>query len=86
MGSVHVWKSELYDNKLGCVSEFGKGVVELLNPNNGERILDLGCGTGDLAYEIEKTGAAVTGMDLSNAMYREGANEISGYSFYRRQC
>jgi trans-aconitate methyltransferase len=68
MGSVHVWKSELYDNKLGYVSEFGKGVVELLNPTKGETILDLGCGTGDLAYEIEKTGAAVTGLDLSNTM------------------
>jgi ubiquinone/menaquinone biosynthesis C-methylase UbiE len=68
MSSIHVWKTELYDNKLGYVSEFGKGVVELLNPTAGEKILDLGCGTGDLAYEISKIGANVTGMDLSTDM------------------
>lgn len=68
MSSSQVWKSDLYDNKLGFVSQFGKEVVELLNPLCGEKILDLGCGTGDLAYEIAKTGATVTGMDLSTEM------------------
>ncbi|WP_090673911.1 methyltransferase domain-containing protein [Paenibacillus tianmuensis] len=58
--------------KLGYVSEFGKGAVELLNPAKGERILDLGCGTGDLAYEINQTGAAVTGLDLSDAIGENG--------------
>jgi hypothetical protein len=46
MSSIHVWKAELYDNKLAFVSDFGKGVVELLNPIREEKILDLGCGTG----------------------------------------
>lgn len=68
MSSIHVWQTELYDKKLDFVSEFGKGVVALLNPKQGETILDLGCGTGDLAYEISKAGAAVTGMDLSTPM------------------
>ncbi|MFB6367447.1 class I SAM-dependent methyltransferase [Paenibacillus elgii] len=81
MGSVHVWKSELYDNKLGYVSEFGKGVVELLNPTKGERILDLGCGTGDLAYEINQTGAAVTGLDLSDAMIEKAQKKYPDIHF-----
>lgn len=81
MSSVHVWKSELYDNKLGYVSEFGKGVVELLNPTKGESILDLGCGTGDLAFEIKKTGADVTGLDLSNAMIKKAQKKYPEIKF-----
>ncbi|MNB78641.1 Trans-aconitate 2-methyltransferase [compost metagenome] len=73
MASVHVWKSELYDSKLGYVSQFGRGVIDLLNPAEGERILDLGCGTGDLAYELTKAGADVTGMDLSGEMIGKAA-------------
>ncbi|REE78681.1 trans-aconitate methyltransferase [Paenibacillus taihuensis] len=68
MSSIHVWQTELYDKKLDFVSEFGKGVVELLNPTQGETVLDLGCGTGDLADEISKAGADVIGMDLSASM------------------
>lgn len=52
MSSINVWNADLYDDKLSFVSIFGKGVVELLQPKRGEKILDLGCGTGDLSYEI----------------------------------
>jgi len=68
MSSGQFWKTELYDNKLGFVSEYGKEIVELLSPAPGEKIFDLGCGTGDLAYEISKSGATVTGMDYSAEM------------------
>lgn len=40
------WNAEHYDDKLAFVSEFGKGIVSLLQPKTGENILDLGCGTG----------------------------------------
>lgn len=68
MNSVNVWNADLYDDKLNFVSNFGKGIVELLQPQKSERILDLGCGTGDLTYEISKSGAVVTGMDSSDEM------------------
>jgi len=68
MDSSQVWKSELYDRRLSFISEFGKDVVELLNPQKGESILDLGCGTGDLAYEISNYGASVVGLDYSKEM------------------
>jgi ubiquinone/menaquinone biosynthesis C-methylase UbiE len=50
------------------VSELGKSLVEMLGPKQGEKILDLGCGTGDLANEIAKMGAKVVGMDVSPDM------------------
>lgn len=68
MCSENIWNADLYDDKLNYVSHFGKGIVELLRPQKGERILDLGCGTGDLSYEISKSGAMVTGMDASTQM------------------
>jgi ubiquinone/menaquinone biosynthesis C-methylase UbiE len=82
MSSIHVWKTELYDNKLGYVSELGKGVVELLNHQKGEKILDLGCGTGDLAYEISKTGANETGMDLSREMIGKAREKYPEIHFF----
>lgn len=37
-------------------------------PREGERILDLGCGTGHLTNQIAARGATVIGLDKSTAM------------------
>ncbi|MBS4177450.1 methyltransferase domain-containing protein [Lederbergia citrea] len=66
--SKNTWDSALYDEKINFVSQLGKGVVDLLDPQKGERILDLGCGTGDLTNEIAKSGAIPLGIDLSEQM------------------
>jgi trans-aconitate 2-methyltransferase len=42
--------------------------VELLDPQDGEKILDLGCGTGDLTDIIAQSGACVRGIDSSCSM------------------
>jgi trans-aconitate methyltransferase len=68
MGDIHEWKPELYDDKFGLVSQYGKDMLDILNVQQGERILDLGCGTGDLSHEISQLGASVIGMDLSEEM------------------
>ncbi len=43
--------------------------LDLLNPfaHPGMRLLDLGCGQGDLALELARRGLAVTGFDISPA-------------------
>jgi trans-aconitate methyltransferase len=81
MNSINVWNAELYDKNLGFVSEFGKGVVELLNPQRGEKILDLGCGTGDLTYEIAKAGSTVFGIDLSQSMIEKARQKYPKIRF-----
>lgn len=43
-------------------------MLELLGPGKGERILDLGCGTGQLTADIAATGAQVVGLDSSPEM------------------
>lgn len=77
----HSWASEHYDQKLSFVSEMGRGVVELLDPVEGERILDLGCGTGDLTQEIAASRARVTGMDLSRSMLEKARLKYPNLNF-----
>lgn len=62
------WNARLYDDKHNFVFKFGEDVVQLLNPREGERILDLGCGTGYLTNVIAQAGARVIGIDKSPAM------------------
>ncbi len=68
------WNAALYDDKHKFVSNFGEDLVSLLNPQKGESILDVGCGTGDLAHDISKSGATVTGIDAAQSMI-EAAKE-----------
>ena len=64
------WDASRYDSAHSFVWERGRGVVELLAPAPGERILDLGCGTGHLTAYIAKSGAEVVGTDSSDDMVR----------------
>lgn len=64
---VH-WQAEAYDESMSFVSSYGKGVMDWLNPREGELIVDFGCGTGDLAAQIAASGAQVLGVDISPEM------------------
>ena len=66
--TVGAWDADLYDSKHAFVSEYGLELVEMLAPQPGERILDLGCGTGRLAAEISKAGAQAVGVDIDPSM------------------
>ncbi|NQE34558.1 Trans-aconitate 2-methyltransferase [Microcoleus sp. IPMA8] len=46
----------------------GESLVELLAPQDGEKILDLGCGTGELTERIAQSRACVRGIDSSCSM------------------
>jgi len=62
------WNATKYNKHADFVSVLGMPVVELLNPQANEKILDLGCGDGTLAVEIEKYGVNVVAIDLSENM------------------
>ncbi|GGB15138.1 class I SAM-dependent methyltransferase [Puia dinghuensis] len=62
------WNASLYDDKHNFVFKYGEDVVQLLAPQIGERILDVGCGTGYLTNLIAKAGARVIGIDKSKSM------------------
>lgn len=62
------WNPQLYDNKHAFVYQYGESLLELLAPAPGERILDIGCGTGALTQKISEAGAVVVGIDKSAEM------------------
>jgi trans-aconitate methyltransferase len=65
------WDASLYDEKHSFVWRYGARVVDLLAPQAGERILDLGCGTGHLTADIAASGAEVVGLDKSADMLEQ---------------
>ena len=62
------WNADLYQQKHAFVFQFGTDLLRLLNPQPGERILDVGCGTGELTARIAESGADVVGLDASESM------------------
>jgi trans-aconitate methyltransferase len=78
---IAAWDAKLYDDKHSFVWEKGKGVVELLAPKPGERILDLGCGTGHLTAEIAAVGALTVGIDQSADMIAQARRQFPDLRF-----
>lgn len=62
------WDATRYDEAFAFVPAMGAAVLDLLDPQPGERVLDLGCGSGELTAQIAARGARVTGVDSSAAM------------------
>src|SRR5690348_17992052 len=75
------WNAAEYDAKHAFVYEKAKGLVELLAPKAGERILDLGCGTGALTAEIVARGAEVLGVDRSEEMIAQARKKFPALRF-----
>ena len=75
------WDSSLYDDRHSFVWRAGESVVELLHPEAGERILDLGCGTGHLTAKIAESGANVTGLDSSTSMIAQARQNFPRLRF-----
>lgn len=81
LSSADCWQPELYENRHSFVWELASSVVDLLAPQKGERILDLGCGTGQLTAKIAESGADVTGLDSSRAMINEAKRRFPHLAF-----
>jgi trans-aconitate methyltransferase len=62
------WNPDQYSEKARFVSDLGMPVLELLAPQPGERILDLGCGDGPLTKKLVDLGCRVVGVDASPQM------------------
>ncbi|MBN3951824.1 MAG: methyltransferase domain-containing protein [Nostoc sp. NMS7] len=62
------WDAALYEDKHAFVWQYGDDLLKFLNPQPGESILDLGCGTGQLTEKIAQAGAEVMGVDHAPTM------------------
>ena len=70
MSNTNKWNADKYNKHANFVSNLASPVIDLLEPKKDEHILDLGCGDGTLAVEIEKFGANVVAVDLSESMVK----------------
>lgn len=71
MTSQTTWNSALYESAHAFVWQYGESLLELLAPQPGETILDLGCGTGHLTAKIASAGATVWGIDADINMIQQ---------------
>ena len=66
--STSDWDAADYARVGGFVAELGEAALDLLDPQPGEHILDVGCGDGALTQKIVERGATAVGIDNSLSM------------------
>lgn len=66
--STSKWDPADYAKIGAFVAELGQAALDLLDPQPGEHILDVGCGDGTLTQRIVDRGATVLGIDNSIEM------------------
>ena len=73
LGAQH-WDAARYAKDFAFIPALGQQVLELAGARPGERVLDLGCGDGQLTQKLIDTGADVIGVDASAAMIELACN------------
>src|SRR5215212_531122 len=68
IASTSQWNAADYARVGGFVPALGEAALDLLDPQPGEHILDVGCGDGTLTLKIREAGADVVGIDNSLSM------------------
>jgi ubiquinone/menaquinone biosynthesis C-methylase UbiE len=72
-----MWGTGPYQRVTETISDIHELVVERLDPQPGERWLDLACGTGAVAERAAARGADVTGVDLAPTLIKTAAERAT---------
>lgn len=75
------WDAKEYDATFGFVTHYGNDLLQLLPVEPGDRVLDLGCGTGHHAAALAQRGVQVVGLDADAAMLKRARAEHQGVTF-----
>lgn len=62
------WDATAYDSDFSFVTAYGDVLLDVLAAQPGERVLDIGCGTGHQAAALAALGVDVVGIDSDAAM------------------
>ncbi|MCU1369203.1 MAG: class SAM-dependent methyltransferase [Ilumatobacteraceae bacterium] len=77
-GKGWVEHRDLFDSELAA---FADAVLAAADPGPGDRVLDIGCGTGILLAEATARGASGTGVDISPAMVEGARTHVPAATF-----
>jgi trans-aconitate 2-methyltransferase len=75
------WDPQDYQKRYAYVFQYGEALLDLLAPQAGERILDLGCGAGQLTAAITQRGAMAFGIDASPEMIAQARTNFPALDF-----
>lgn len=78
---TNTWDAQLYNDKHNFVYGYGMGLIDLLAPKSHERILDLGCGSGELTAKIDELAGSVVGIDKSPEMITRAKEQFPACDF-----
>lgn len=83
--NVDIWSASEYNNIASFVysTEYTAPILTLLDPRPGEKIIDFGCGSGDVTLKISKVvtnAGLVVGIDSSQSMVNIIVFSAKGYS------
>lgn len=68
VASTSSWDAAAYARVGSFVPALGAAALDLLDPQPGEAVLDVGCGDGTLTLQIKERGADVVGIDNDLSM------------------
>lgn len=77
------WNAEKYAEDFQFVHKYGEDVLSLLDINDGDSVVDLGCGNGRLSVKIKEMGANVIGVDDSEDMLKIAVKNYSDINFIK---
>lgn len=75
------WDTKSYDTHFSFVWQEATDLLTLLGPVPGEKILDIGCGTGQLTSHIAEAGSTVLGIDTDEGMIKAARQKFSNARF-----
>lgn len=75
------WKPKLYNEKHSFVYQYGEDLIKLLDPKATQRILDLGCGSGQLTSKISELAKETIGIDKSAEMIMDAKSKFPNIEF-----
>jgi SAM-dependent methyltransferase len=72
-----VWGAGPYQGITETIPDIHRAVIERLQPESGQRFLDLACGTGAVAELAAARGADVVGVDIAPALIEQARQRAS---------
>jgi SAM-dependent methyltransferase len=72
-----VWSSGPYQGITETIPDIHRVVLERLDPQPGQRLLDVACGTGAVAELAAATGADVVGVDIAPALIEQARDRAA---------